>query len=492
MKYRATVIIAGLLLIVLAGTFVFGYEPIEVSKLENRRMTTFDMIFNPETDPQSEIYNAEKSHTDRFEDALKDQIVIRDMVVQFYSTLEGRLANVYNRAYLALRKPPVTPSVDEPAPNNPTEDTTSEDTTSNEPVIPEVLDFETYPTYGYQRLVLPKAQNYTIMSMGQDLHRINDTDYICSSPNTKKLVFQDNEALDLSITHLKMIQKKYPDMKIYTYFVRQACDTPWFDDFLGTTTYDRFEFVTRYLPENIKFSQFIFNDFEEYKTLNFASDHHWNYLGSRQGYEDVYEMMAEDLDLSPIKEPIKTWNFSELYGVEFRGSRASKLQNSYDGYDEFIVYEYDLGERECYAINPKRIDKEIPVTLCLWDNYKKGEIGDDKYYEHYIQFYGNGVSTENSTKWYGDSGHLFKIVNNNDAEHNLLIVGDSTQRAYRDVLASHFGTVIYMDYRIMKNVEVDKLIEKYDIDTLLIGTLPQSYWYDKWQYKFKFSSDFYK
>ncbi len=488
MKYKASVIIAGLILVALSMTFLIGYKPVEVSELENRRMTTFDMIFSPETNPQSEIYNAEKSHTDRFEDALKDQIAIRDTVVTFYSTLEGRFANIYNRAFLALRG--LSSNLNN---NNNEDDPTTDTADTEEPIVEVEPDYDTYPLYGFQRLELPKKQDYTLLSLGQEFYRINDTDYVGKAPITQELVYEDEGALDLSITHLKMLHFKYPDIKMYTYFVRQACDTPWFDDFLGTPSYDRFEFVTRYLPEYIKYDQFIFNDFEEYKEVAFASDHHWNYNGTRRGYEDIYAMMAEDLNLSPIKEPIKTWNFSELFGVKFYGSYAQKLLSAYEVYDDFIVHEYDLGERDCYAINPDKTSQETPIRLALWDEYKVGKIDQKAYYDHYINFYGTSTDLKNPKKTYADSNRIYRIENkSDDVEHKLLWIGDSTQRSIRDVLATHFKTVIYIDYRIMNKVEIDKIIDKYEIDTLLIGSLPQSYWYDKWQYKFKFSKDFYK
>ena len=77
MKYKFTVLLAALALLILAGTYIVGYETVTVSELENRNMFTFGMILNPVTDPESTVYNAEKGYSDRFEDAMKDQIVIR-------------------------------------------------------------------------------------------------------------------------------------------------------------------------------------------------------------------------------------------------------------------------------------------------------------------------------------------------------------------------------------------------------------------------------
>ena len=56
MKYKISVLIAALALVILAGTYIVGYETVTVSELENRNMFTFEMILNPVTDPESTVY----------------------------------------------------------------------------------------------------------------------------------------------------------------------------------------------------------------------------------------------------------------------------------------------------------------------------------------------------------------------------------------------------------------------------------------------------
>lgn len=501
MKYRISLIIAALMLVALVATYI-GHETVEVSELENRNMTTFDMVLHPVTDEGSVIYNANKSASDRFEDAMKDQIALRDPVVQFYSDLEGKLSGAYMKAWLAWDGLWQEELPDETEEETDPPETIPEDGHPDEyydlkeppaPTVPEVLDYNKYPVYGYALLDQFKKQNYTMTSVGQGLYQITGTDWIGTLPSTKAVDTGEGSALARSVAELEALIEHYPDLKIYNYFAGQICNTPWFNNMLGVDSPDRYEIIAQHLPEGIKYDRFMYDDIEDFMATNYAVDHHWNHRGSERGYSDVYAMMAEDLDLSPMKYPIKEWNFSALFGVQYRGSRSSKLGNSYkDVWDEFIVYEYDLGSRETFAVNPRNLTKEIPITLARWDAYKKGNISKSTYYDHYIQFYGRGHDA--SGKEYADSEYILVIKNNNGAANNLLIVGDSTQRAYRDVLATHFDTVVYYDYRIInsnKNVPIDTLIDMYDIDALLIGGLSGNYWLST-GVKFTFSDNFNK
>ena len=117
MKYKATLFVCAGIVAVLALSFFFS-EEVAVSELEIRNMATFGIILNPvdEVDPdtgvQSVLYNADKSIPDRLEDALKDQIFLREAVVLNYSNLESRLANLYADVAEALtapfkKKPPI-------------------------------------------------------------------------------------------------------------------------------------------------------------------------------------------------------------------------------------------------------------------------------------------------------------------------------------------------------------------------------------------------
>lgn len=180
--------------------------------------------------------------------------------------------------------------------------------------------------------------------------------------------------------------------------------------------------------------------------------------------------MKHDLGLSKVKTPIKEWNYSELYNFQFIGSYGRRLGELYDGSDEFCALEYVLPERKIYAINPVTFE-EIPLKeLGLFNEYITGKI--DTSLDHYIVYYGTGIP-EIGDELYSESNAIYKIENMEpETRHNLLIYGDSYNRAVRDVLASHFNTTLYFQRDIFENYEnvyIDELINKYDIDVILIG-----------------------
>lgn len=497
MKYKASLIVCAVIIVALALSFFVNGETV-VSELENRNMTTFKMILDPvddidpDTGEKSVLYNADKSIPDRLEDALKDQIFIRNLVVLNYTNLESKLSNLYSGVTKVLSAPfkqetPIEDDVTdetEPPVTVPDDGFPDEyyDLAEEVEETPTELDFSSYPGYGFARLEASPIRSYTYTSIGS-FALFNGTDYVGAKP-TKSAPSKD--AVSKHVAQYERLLKKYPNLKFYSYFVTQIQDTPWFYDFYGAYP-DKHETIAQYLPEYVTVGRLTFKDFADYQACYYKSDHHWGYKGSERGYQDVYAMMADDLDLSPMKYPIKTWNFSELYGVEYRGSRANNLRDAYSAYDEFIVYEYDLGERETFVLTVDNYTREIPVTMGLWEYYKVGNINKSRYFDHYINFYGRAY--DSTGKQYADSETMFVIKNNNGAEHSLLLVCDSTQRPYRDVLGSHFKNVVTLDYRIITKVPVDYLIEKYGIDTILCGG--QSFaWSGSSSYLFKFSDNF--
>lgn len=447
MKHISTIIITALLVIFCISSYLWNPQN-KISNLEMRTLTTFDTIFHPSTD--SIVYK--KTFIERLEQALKDQFIFRNIIVHKLSVSKAKLENFYDSV------------------------------TNYAKFYRYKKEQQIYVEYKHPKLEKFTKQQYTLNKTG-DFYRIENTDYLCELPNPKTY---DLQTISYHISQLNHIQKLYPNIKIYSYLVSSIDTTQWFDSYLGITTPDHLEQIAQAHTDNIKVKRLIYKDFEEYKDLFFASDHHTNHKGSYKIYLDIYNMISKDFALSEKKRPVKEWNFTNLFGIKYYGSRAQRLKEEYSGWDKFIVFEYDLGNRQTYTLNPKTL-KEIPAVLSLFENYKKGNIPSDIYYDHYIHFYGdaileNGVSVD-------DQNYIYVIRNNSKTGHNLLLITDSSGRAIRDVLGTHFDTLVYIDYRIISKTDIDYLIDKYKIDILLLNGFADVWTNDK--FLFRFSGNFY-
>ena len=435
----------------------FFCEIKETSELENRTLMTFDMVVSHPPAEDSIVYKATVS--ERFDEALKDQFFARDWVSLHYVDYTAFLDNLYVKG-----KRTVSNIFASDKPNS---NTSGQETAT---------DYDRWPVYGSPVLTVFPSRSYTYSKIG-NLSRFEDTDYIFEGPKINPPDFVQVKEHAAQIEH---IHELFPDVKFYSYFVSSLNSTKWFDEQLDFDTPDYFELIAQYMPGYMRMSRLIYQDKAKYESMFYKSDHHWCHNGYMQGYEDIYDMISEDYQLSPLKTPIKIWNFSDLYGIEYRGSRASNLQGLYDGYDEFIIPEYDLGDRECYSID-LTTGEEIPVTLCLWDTYKNGEMSKGRYHDHYIRFYCSALDKDGN-----DYSNEYYLIRNNGSHtgHCLLFVSDSTGRAIRDVLGSHFDTEIYLDYRNMSQVKVDEIIEQYDVDTIVMNGYGSVWTGEKYSFHF--------
>lgn len=461
MKTKVSVVVLLLIEVVCLVSY-FLVEIKDISELENRTLMTFDMVVNNPPTEDSVVYKATAS--ERLEEALKDQFWGRDWISLHYMDYTAFLDNAYIKWKRAISS---VLNVEKPKENVDGQEV--------------AVDYERWPVHGLPRLAIFPTQNYSYNKIG-NLYRLEDTDFIFDGPRVNP---PDSVQVAEHAAQIEHIHELFPKVKFYSYFVSSLNSTKWFDKQLDFNTPDCFEMIAQYMPDYMRMTRLIYQDDAGYESMFYKSDHHWCYNGFMQGYEDIYNMISKDYHLSPLKNPIKMWDFSNLYGVEYRGSRAFILQELYDGYDEFIVPEYDLGDRECYAID-LNTGEEIPVTLCLWDVYKNGEMSKERYCDHYIHFYYSAFD-KNGNDYSNDE---YNLIKNNDSHtgHNLLFVTDSMGRAIRDVLASHFDTMIYLDYRNLSKVKVDEIIEKYNVDTIVMNGLG-AIWTEK-EYSFHFSDGF--
>ena len=387
-------------------------------------MATFGMVFHP--DPNSITYRA--SPVERLDAALSDQFPFRDIFVKRY-------LKIFN---------------------------TSEVISSS-----------------IKKFFSPKLPNqYSLTAVGK-YQLIEDTNYITEFPPMKLM---DPDIVSRRVSQIERLHNEFPDLRLYVYYVSQAYDMPWWESYIGTKTADHFQQIIDAVPSYVKCSHLVYRNLDDYMDTHYKTDHHWNHRGAKRGYEDIYAMMSKDFPMGDLLVPLSENNVSETYDFVYLGSYGRGLGELYNGgYDSFSFYEYHYPEETCAILNTDTQEEIEAVSMGVYDEYREGNIKKDIGTDHYISMYRIAIGADGVR--YSEQ-YPYIIRNKEGNGRNLLICGDSYNRGLRDLLASNFSTLVYVDYRILKNNPIDYLIKRYNIDTLLISS-NTSMW-DKEEYLFTF------
>lgn len=199
-----------------------------------------------------------------------------------------------------------------------------------------------------------------------------------------------------------------------------------------------------YQPEGA--AAFSAADYDEYSTLFYATDHHWNHIGADRGYREIIQLLlGKDEPLVPVKEEMK-------FPVAFNGSYA-RQSGRMIGDDSFTVYTYGL-KKIITRLNGKN------GTYGHQALYEKGRYPDDELRNHYAYYYG------------GDYGEIVLDTRQSDRE-NLLILADSYSNPINHLIASHFGKTHILDLRYYQRdmgqpLDLEAYIRQNQIDKLLL------------------------
>ena len=421
MRYRISVLFVLAILLLTGVSFLV--PSLKTRSSENRTMATFDMVFAPRKD--SVVYR--DSPAERFDLALSDQFPCREFWIKNHARLFDFLENTIRRSAKAF---------------------------------------------------MPKKSGAMLHAVG-GCEMIGDTGYLTRYPRTAPL---NRKLLRKHVKQIEYLHTKFPDLKFYVYYISQAYDAPWIEAYTGIRPADRYREIADLLPDYVKSGRLVYRDLRDYMNLHYKTDHHWNHRGARRGYEDIFAMMSPDLEMGKLRLPESENPVSRSYDFGYLGSYGRILGELYKGgYDEFSFYEYRLPRRKT-AILDLNSRKEIPaVEMGLYDEYRAGRINRDIGEDHYTTLY--GTARDVNGRRVAETG-LYIIRSSGGNGKNLLLCGDSFNRAIRDVLASHFDTTVYFDYRLFAEIPVDAVIERYKIDVLLISSHLSMWGVDRYFFTF--------
>lgn len=205
----------------------------------------------------------------------------------------------------------------------------------------------------------------------------------------------------------------------------------------------------QYLCENLKVDyqdHLKIDTLGRYFDLFYETDHHWNYKGSYQGYQDVVRMLlGKD---APLCKPDETVVFPFI----FNGNSAKRLSMPI-AQQPFTVYRFDSLPAQDVSVNHK---KQTPDHM---EAYFSGKYNQAVMFDHYSYFYGPGKA-------------LVRRATNREQLPNLLIIGNSLVRGIEKLLTYNFNTVYTIEpkyyTRDIDTLSIKAFTEENDIDYILL------------------------
>ena len=266
------------------------------------------------------------------------------------------------------------------------------------------------------------------------------------------------------VEELNKLDKDFKDVDVYLYLPVQAHELGFFDEENNIhsygESYDQIILNSAHIPNG----HLIVNNFDEYKKMFYASDHHWNNIGSYQGYLDIIKLLKPN-DEALI--PIDTIGVDD--GRLFYGTHGNATGRVLLG-DYFEVYTFDFPKFKIFNyLNEEIIDDKNPNYFSK--HYK--EIEGDYFYNNAYSIY-DGLS------------HFY----NEKGEGNILVVGDSYMSAVSHLIASHYeNAYFYNPANCSEKIIYDDFIETNNINDILYMTTIENYFYeDEWGERYKFFS----
>lgn len=215
-----------------------------------------------------------------------------------------------------------------------------------------------------------------------------------------------------------------------------------------------------YLLENLHvnaFDHLKYTTYEQFCDYFYATDHHWNYKGSYQGYVDIVRLLlGEDEEiLIPVEEVVTDAVFNGSYSKHY-GEAISDEPFAFYRFDPFPNY-------TCYT-SSANLDKDKRTNYNSASKYLKGSFSRDPNANHYGLFYG------------GDAGFLI-FKGEGPKERVLLMLGNSLSNPIKTMLTVHYGTIVYVDLRYYEKkhgqpFSLSKMIKQYGVtQVLLLGDI---------------------
>lgn len=301
------------------------------------------------------------------------------------------------------------------------------------------------PKFGLDTIAC--ANRYIIIDSRQNTNAVfNCDDFLIAPPMTE----DPRQKQNLEISTITDDIEKYNHINslidTYYYFIEEPQS---FNFATGERVLDLETALRSQLTGHYSMASLQFNTYEEYKKYYYKTDHHWNYVGQYQGYQDITKLLGID---NP-RQPVELVTNHEYYF----GSRARDSRN-YDIEEEFAYYRFDLPDHDTYVNGTQ-------TTYGHHSDYSEHNYTAYRTFNHYSYVFG------------GDFGEVVFDYHQPDKE-NLLIISNSFDNPVNQLIAQYYNRTFAVDPRhyqkdLGENFRLSDYIKSNRINKVLLIIQPR-------------------
>lgn len=225
------------------------------------------------------------------------------------------------------------------------------------------------------------------------------------------------ENLDKKIENIEKIANEFPNIEFDIYYIEKDTDI----NFETNEKVGAYEYLSKRIKrDNIRMDALKIDNFDDFESEFYKTDHHWNCYGSYQGYCDIMNLLNKsDEIIKPTKKLV-------LKKYKLSGSKAAAIGANDVFVEEFPVFQFQFPKMDIF------IDGVGVKDYGNQQGYIQGEASKEGF--TYGAFYG------------GDNGEIIFDTHKIEKE-NILIIGESYDNAILKLLASSFNKTYSIDLR---------------------------------------------
>ncbi len=282
--------------------------------------------------------------------------------------------------------------------------------------------------------------------MTSDIYYDRDRESLFYPPET--LDETSYEKIDQRIANYSEIAKLIPELNVFILFhetLSYSRANPLNVYFPNSDRGKSYAYFKENLGNQTNIGEMLLPSMDTHLEDYYRTDHHWKTEGILKAYDLAYDLISKSF--TGISEKLVISDPIALPDVEFLGTLARKSLYPVRG-DDFTIFDADLPQCEVF-------DDGVEGEYDYRDDYLAGNYALDPYTDYYGEFFGTQKG-------------LLEYFCENEANRNILLIGDSYARPLVALIASHYSHTYFIDLRQNQNFSLSNFLSNHSISDLLI------------------------